>query len=130
MATAKKPVKKAVSTKAVKKVVTKPAAKASPAKSALVKAISRKADLIEGVATAFPALSKSASASVVSFVLDTIQTSAKKNGKLTLVGFGTFSVKKRPARTGRNPKTGASMKIKAKNVLRFKAAKAFAEAVQ
>ena len=49
--------------------------------------------------------------------------SLKKNQRVTLVGFGTFGVSKRKARTGRNPQTGASIKIKAKNVARFKAGK-------
>lgn len=47
----------------------------------------------------------------------------KSGGKVTLVGFGTFSVSKRAARTGRNPQTGAEIKIKAKKVARFKAGK-------
>lgn len=47
----------------------------------------------------------------------------KKGDKVTLVGFGTFSVSKRAARTGRNPQTGATIKIKAKKVARFKAGK-------
>ena len=47
----------------------------------------------------------------------------KKGDKVTLVGFGTFSVSKRAARTGRNPQTGETIKIKAKKVARFKAGK-------
>jgi DNA-binding protein HU-beta len=47
----------------------------------------------------------------------------KKGDKVTLVGFGTFSVTKRAARTGRNPKTGATIKIAAKKVVKFKAGK-------
>ncbi len=47
----------------------------------------------------------------------------KGGGKVTLVGFGTFSVSKREARTGRNPQTGAAIKIKAKKVAKFKAGK-------
>lgn len=47
----------------------------------------------------------------------------KKGGKVTLVGFGTFSVTKRAARNGRNPQTGAVIKIKAKKVPKFKAGK-------
>lgn len=54
-------------------------------------------------------------------------TKALKSGdKVTLVGFGTFTVSKRSARTGRNPKTGESIKIKAKKVARFKAGKELA----
>jgi DNA-binding protein HU-beta len=47
----------------------------------------------------------------------------KKDGKVTLVGFGTFSKVRRKARKGRNPQTGAAIKIKAKNVVKFKAGK-------
>jgi DNA-binding protein HU-beta len=51
----------------------------------------------------------------------------KKNGRFGLVGFGTFSIAKRKARTGRNPQTGAKIKIKAKKVVKFKAGKGLAE---
>jgi len=53
----------------------------------------------------------------------------KKNGKIGLVGFGTFSVVNRKARTGRNPQTGKEIKIAAKKVVKFKAGKALSEAV-
>jgi DNA-binding protein HU-beta len=52
---------------------------------------------------------------------DTIGKTLNKGGKVTLVGFGTFSVSKRAARTGRNPQTGTAIKIKAKKVAKFKA---------
>ena len=51
----------------------------------------------------------------------------KKGGKVTLVGFGTFSVSKRAARNGRNPQTGQIIKIKAKKVAKFKAGKALSD---
>jgi DNA-binding protein HU-beta len=51
----------------------------------------------------------------------------KKGGKVTLVGFGTFSVSKRNARNGRNPQTGQIIKIKAKKVAKFKAGKALSD---
>jgi DNA-binding protein HU-beta len=54
----------------------------------------------------------------------------KKGGKVALVGFGTFSVSKRKARTGRNPQTGATMKIPARKVPKFSAGKAFKDAVK
>ncbi len=57
-----------------------------------------------------------------SFV-DAVIKTLKGGDKVTLVGFGTFSVSKRQARTGRNPQTGESIKIKAKKVARFKAGK-------
>ena len=55
-----------------------------------------------------------------------VTKSLKKSGKLSLVGFGTFSVVKRKARTGRNPQTGAKIQIKAKNVVKFKPGKTLA----
>ena len=63
-----------------------------------------------------------ANAALDSFV-SAITKTLKGGGKVTLVGFGTFSVTKRAARTGRNPQTGAVIKIKAKKVARFKAGK-------
>ncbi len=53
----------------------------------------------------------------------------KKGGRVSLVGFGTFSTSKRSARTGRNPKTGAPIEIKAKTVAKFKAGKELSGAV-
>jgi len=63
-----------------------------------------------------------ANAALDSFV-DAVTKTLKSGDKVTLVGFGTFSVSKRNARTGRNPQTGESIKIKAKKVARFKAGK-------
>jgi DNA-binding protein HU-beta len=57
-------------------------------------------------------------------------TSALKNGdKVALIGFGTFSISARSARTGRNPQTGATIQIKAKNVAKFKAGAALSDSV-
>ena len=67
-----------------------------------------------------------ANAAIDSFV-DAITRTLKGGGKVTLVGFGTFSVSKRSARNGRNPRTGAVIKIKAKKVARFKAGKELAD---
>jgi DNA-binding protein HU-beta len=53
----------------------------------------------------------------------------KKDGKVTLVGFGTFSKVNRKARKGRNPQTGAPIKIKARNVVKFKAGKKLQDAI-
>ena len=55
-------------------------------------------------------------------VLDVTKAELKKGGKIVLVGFGTMSVAERPARQGRNPRTGKAIKIAAKKVVRFKAA--------
>ncbi len=61
--------------------------------------------------------------------LDGIKKALKKNDKVTLVGFGTFSVSKRKARMGRNPRTGEALKIKARNIPRFSAGRELKDAV-
>jgi DNA-binding protein HU-beta len=58
----------------------------------------------------------------VDAILDVTKDELKNDGKISLVGFGTFSVNNRPARQGRNPKTGKSIKIAEKKVVRFKPA--------
>ena len=58
-----------------------------------------------------------------------IKTTLRKGGAVSLVGFGTFAVGKRAARTGRNPRTGAAVKIKAAKVPKFKAGKGLKDAV-
>lgn len=55
-------------------------------------------------------------------IMDVTKTELKKDGKVALVGFGTINVTKRPARQGRNPKTGKAIKIAAKKVVKFKPA--------
>ena len=65
----------------------------------------------------------------VKCILDSIAASLKKGNKVTLVGFGTFSMVKRAARTGRNPQTGKEIKIKAKKVPKFVAGKKLKDAV-
>ena len=62
-------------------------------------------------------------------MIDSITKAMKKGDKVSLIGFGSFSVKKRKARTGRNPQTGKAIKIKAKKVPAFSAGKALKEAV-
>ena len=62
---------------------------------------------------------------VVAAVLDTIETALANGDRVTLVGFGTFEARKRAARTGRNPQTGAPLKIEAKTVPAFVAGKKF-----
>lgn len=69
-------------------------------------------------------------ARAVSAVLDTISDAMRRGQKVTLVGFGTFEVRQRAARTGRNPATGASIKIKATKVPAFKAGAALKKAAQ
>ncbi|MCA1964332.1 MAG: HU family DNA-binding protein [Prosthecobacter sp.] len=63
--------------------------------------------------------SKRAAADALEAVLAAISKGVKKDGNVQLIGFGTFKVAKRGARTGRNPKTGAAMKIKASKTVRF-----------
>jgi DNA-binding protein HU-beta len=63
--------------------------------------------------------SKRAAADALDAVLESIAMGVKKDGNVHPIGFGTFKVAKRAARTGRNPKTGASMKIKASKTVRF-----------
>ena len=65
--------------------------------------------------------SKAAAGRAVDAVLDGITAGIKKDGNVQLIGFGTFSVKSRAARTGRNPQTGATIKIKASKTVGFKA---------
>ena len=75
-------------------------------------------------------VSKKDAGIVLSATLDTIQNTLKKGNKVTLVGFGTFETRKRAARTGRNPQTGAALKIAAKTVPAFSAGKKFKELVK
>ncbi len=77
-----------------------------------------KAELIEAVAKVVG--SKKAAAAAVDTVISSIKASLKKGKPVTLVGFGTFKVVKRKARTGRNPRTGETLKIPAKNIPVFK----------
>ena len=87
-----------------------------------------KADLIEAVAKC-TSTKKEANAAV-DCVLATITTALKKKGAVALIGFGTFTVAKRKARTARNPRTGELIKIKAKTVPVFRAGKALKDAVK
>ena len=88
-----------------------------------------KQDLIEAVLANKEAgiESKAAAARAIDAVLDGIAAGIKKDGNVQLIGFGTFSVKSRAARTGRNPQTGATIKIKASKTVGFKAGTALKE---
>ena len=86
------------------------------------KIIMNKAELISKIADDAGVTKTQANAALDSFV-EAVTKTLKGGGKVTLVGFGTFSVSKRAARNGRNPQTGAVIKIKAKKVARFKAGK-------
>ena len=87
-----------------------------------------KQDLIDSVAKSAD-LSKAAAGRALDAAIAAIKTSLKKGGSVTLVGFGTFSIGKRAARAGRNPRTGAAIKIKAAKVPKFRPGKALKDAV-
>jgi DNA-binding protein HU-beta len=82
-----------------------------------------KAELVEAVAKTAD-ITKSAAAAAIGCFLESIAGHVNKGGKVTLVGFGTFSQKTRKARTGRNPQTGLPIKIAASKSMSFKASKA------
>ena len=87
-----------------------------------------KTELIEHIAKNAD-LSKAAATRALEAALGAIKTTLRKGGAVTLVGFGTFAVGKRAARTGRNPRTGAAVKIKAAKVPKFKAGKGLKDAL-
>jgi DNA-binding protein HU-beta len=88
-----------------------------------------KADLIEKMAKD-AAVSKAAAGKALDSFIDGVKKTLKKGNKVALVGFGSFSVSKRKARKGRNPRTGATIMIKAAKVPKFSAGKAFKDAVK
>ena len=88
-----------------------------------------KAELVDKIARDSHITKKAAETALHSFVAG-VRDSLKKGKKVTLVGFGTFGVARRAARNGRNPQTGAVIKIKAARVPRFKAGKALKDAVK
>jgi DNA-binding protein HU-beta len=81
-----------------------------------------KAELIEAVA-ADAGISKNKATDAVDGVFSSIAEALKKGDKYTQIGFGTFSIVKRATREGRNPQSGATIKIPARNVVKFKASK-------
>jgi DNA-binding protein HU-beta len=87
-----------------------------------------KNDLIDAVAER-TSLAKSDAARAVDAVLGSITDTLQKGDAVTLSGFGTFAIKTRAARTGRNPRTGAAIDIPASKVPSFKAGKGFKDAV-
>jgi DNA-binding protein HU-beta len=87
-----------------------------------------KADFIASVADSAE-LSKADAGRAVDAMVETVTKALKKGDSVTLVGFGTFSIRKRAARTGRNPRTGQTIKIKASKNPAFKAGKALKDAV-
>lgn len=87
-----------------------------------------KKELVESIAVAAD-ISKAAAEKALNGTLAAIAETLKKGDKVTLVGFGTFAVSKRDARTGRNPQTGSAIKIPAKKVAKFKAGSKLSEAI-
>ena len=88
-----------------------------------------KTELVAAVAEK-AGLSKKNAEVAVAAVIDSVVESLKKGDKVSLLGFGTFEVRKRAARTGKNPQTGAAIKIAACKVPAFKAGKALKDAVK
>lgn len=87
-----------------------------------------KADFVGAVSEA-SGLTKVDAAKAVEGVIKVVEKALKKGDNVSLVGFGTFAVRKRAARTGRNPRTGATIKIKASKIPAFKAGKALKDAI-
>lgn len=87
-----------------------------------------KSELIEAVATAAD-LTKADAGRAIDAVVATVTDTLAKGDSLSLIGFGTFSISERAARTGRNPRTGEAIQIKAAKLPKFKAGKALKDAV-
>ena len=90
--------------------------------------VMNKNDLISAVATS-SGLTRGDATKAVEGVFDAVAAALKKGDEVRLVGFGTFSVARRKASTGRNPRTGEAMEIKASNQPKFKAGKGLKDAV-
>ena len=87
-----------------------------------------KGDLVSKIADKAD-LSKTQAQDALNAALDAIGSALKDNDKVTLIGFGTFSVNHRAARQGRNPQTGKTIQIAAKNLVKFKPGKELADSV-
>jgi len=87
-----------------------------------------KSDLVDAIAKSAE-LSKASAGRALDATVDSIKKALKKGDTVSLVGFGTFKVGKRAARNGRNPRTGATIKIKAAKVPKFSAGKGLKDAV-
>jgi DNA-binding protein HU-beta len=88
-----------------------------------------KAELVEKMAND-SGVSKAAAGKALDSFIENIKKSLKKGNKVALIGFGTFSISKRKARKGRNPRTGETITIKAAKTPKFTSGKAFKEAVR
>jgi DNA-binding protein HU-beta len=87
-----------------------------------------KSELIEHIAKQAD-ISKAAATRALEALIGGVKTTLKKSGNVAIVGFGTFAVSRRAARSGRNPRTGAAIKIKAAKVPKFRPGKALKDAV-
>ncbi|MHB1084335.1 MAG: HU family DNA-binding protein [Thiobacillus sp.] len=87
-----------------------------------------KSELIDAIADSAD-ISKAAAGRALDATVDAVKKALKKGDMVTLVGFGSFYVGKRAARTGRNPRTGESIKIKAAKVPKFRAGKGLKDAI-
>ncbi|MEO1433976.1 MAG: HU family DNA-binding protein [Bacteroidota bacterium] len=87
-----------------------------------------KGDLINKIAED-AGISKAQATDALNATIAAITDALKDGNKVTLVGFGTYSISRRDARTGRNPQTGAPIQIAAKNVVKFKAGKELSDSV-
>lgn len=87
-----------------------------------------KSDLVDAMAED-AGISKAAAKKALDSVMNNVEKTLKKGGRVSLVGFGSWSVSKRAARDGRNPQTGKTIKIAAKNVVKFKPGSELKEAV-
>ena len=87
-----------------------------------------KTDLIESIATSAE-ISKAAAARALDATVESIKAALKAGDSVSLIGFGTFAVGERAARTGRNPRTGKSLNIKAAKVPKFRPGKALKDAL-
>ena len=87
-----------------------------------------KVELIEHIAEQAD-ISKAAATRALEALIGGVETTLKQNGSVSIVGFGTFAVTKRAARDGRNPRTGAAVKIKAAKVPKFRAGKSLKDAL-
>ena len=88
-----------------------------------------KAELIEHIANTAE-LNKAQAGRALDAMVDAVRRTLKKGDSVSLVGFGTFAVTKRAARTGRNPRTGAAIKIKAAKIPKFRPGKGLKDAIK
>jgi len=88
-----------------------------------------KAELIEHIANNAE-LNKAQAGRALDALVDAVRRTLKKGDSVSLIGFGTFAVTKRAARTGRNPRTGAAIKIKAAKIPKFRPGKGLKDAIK